>query len=141
MSDKISKEYEFKHPMSKVWDAISNGDKISQWFIKTDFIPEEGFQYTFKHEVGDDCTTINGTVLKANPINELVYTWIVEGTEAITTVSWVLSESNGVTKLLLEHSGISNYPADTVSPMFNSFSSGWDNCASDLANFLAKVHA
>ena len=140
MSDKITKEYQFNHPIDKVWDAITDKEKISTWFIKTDFMPTEGFNYTFKHEEGEECTTINGTVLKVHPTNELVYTWIVEGTEVVTTVSWILSEEVEGTKLILEHSGISNYPPDAVTPMFESFSKGWDNCASGLNNYLSEVH-
>lgn len=136
--DKIEKEYQFNHPIRKVWEAISIGEKISTWFIKTDFEPTVGFNYSFKHEEGGECTTINGTVLKVNPINELEYTWIVEGTDVVTTVSWRLSETENGTRLILVHSGISNYPEDAVSPMFNSFSGGWDKCADDLENYLSE---
>lgn len=140
MNDKISKEYSFLHPKAKVWDAITDGKKISEWFIKTNFEAIEGFAYTFMHQEGEECTTINGTVLKVNPTDKLVYTWVVEGTEIVTTVSWTLTQTESGTKLLLEHSGISKYPADAVTPMFESFSSGWDGCASSLDKFLSGVN-
>lgn len=117
MHDKIVKTHQFNSPISKVWDAISVADEISSWFIQADFRAEAGYTYTFTHEK----TVISGKVLKANPVYELVYTWVVSGTDVETTVSWKLEESGGGTLLTLEHFGISNYPGETAVTMFNNF--------------------
>jgi uncharacterized protein YndB with AHSA1/START domain len=140
MNDKISKEQFFSHPMNRVWEAISQSKEISTWFLKADFEAREGYEYTFKSEDGANCTTINGKVLTANPINELVYTWLVEGTEVITTVSWKLEEKDGGTLLKLEHWGISNFPGESAVAMFNNFEGGWVNCLEGLENHLTKVN-
>lgn len=134
MKDKIIKTHLFSSPIEKVWSAISSSEEISAWFIKADFKPVVGYNYTFTHEQ----TKITGEILKANPVYELVYTWIVSGTSAITTVSWKLEESQGGTLLTLEHSGISNYPGDTAIAMFNNFNGGWESCIQNLFKFLAK---
>lgn len=143
MKDKIVKNHQFKHPIDKVWKAITEAEEISTWFLQTDFKAEQGYQYTFSHEGDDgDCTTINGEVLKVNPKTVLVYTWIVEGTNVETTVSWKLKANQEGTALVLEHSGIANYPDnETAVAMFKSFSSGWDNCVKDLDNHLTTVNA
>ncbi|MGB5820495.1 MAG: SRPBCC domain-containing protein [Saonia sp.] len=140
MNDSIIKEHVFNHPIDRVWNAISQAEEISNWFIKADFKAETGYAYTFNSK-GENCTQITGVVQKADPYT-LVYTWIVENTDAETTVKWVLEKVGQGTKLYLEHSGISNYPGDTAVSMFNSFNGGWDNCINELSEYLIKeVHA
>jgi len=140
MKDVISKEQILNHSIDKVWNAISKQEELSSWFINADFKAEEGYHYSFKSK-GEDCTEINGVVKKANPYT-LIYTWVVQDTETETTVKWFLEEINGQTKLLLEHSGISNYPGETAVTMFGHFGKGWDNCFNLLTEYLSKeVHA
>ena len=141
MQDIIQKEHVFNHPIDLVWKAISEAEEISTWFIKANFKAEKGYKYTFSHtdESTGDCTDITGEVLEATPVYKLVYTWVVPGTGVDTTVSWQLEETTEGTKLLLEHSGISQYPGETAVKMFNSFSGGWDNCIVELSKFLEPV--
>jgi uncharacterized protein YndB with AHSA1/START domain len=134
MNDKIVKKHQFKHPIGKVWKAISVAEEISAWFIQADFKPEVGFSYTFTHEQ----TKITGEVLKANPVHELVYTWVVSGTEVITTVSWKLEENTEGTLLTLEHAGISGYPGETAVVMFNNYEGGWNACVENLEKHLTE---
>lgn len=132
MNDKIIKTHQFESPIGKVWQAISSAEEISAWFIQADFKAEAGYKYTFTHEQ----TIIKGEVLKANPVNELVYTWVVSGTEVETVVSWILEENNQGTMLTLEHSGISNYPGKTAIMMFNNYQGGWNSCVENLEKYL-----
>ncbi len=134
MNDVITKKHYYSHPIGAVWNAISDAKEISSWFIQADFRPEEGYDYTFKHED----TVIKGKVLKANPVYELVYTWVVGDTEVETVVSWKLSEKDGGTELILEHSGISNYPGETAVVMFTNFNGGWQSCIENLEQHLRK---
>lgn len=133
-NDSIKKEVVFTSNIEKVWQAISNGEEISRWFLKADFKAQVGYNYTFmSHE--DDCDPIIGEVKSADPY-ELIYTWIVKGTDVETTVSWKLEATESGTKLILEHSGISNYGAINAVKMFTSFDGGWDNCINGLNSFL-----
>ncbi len=136
MKDKISKQHQYQHPIQKVWEAISQEEKISQWFIQANFKAEVGFEYTFIHEQ----TKIRGKVLKANPVFELVYTWIVSGTGVETTVSWVLEENTEGTLLTLEHSGLSQYPGETAVVMFENFDGGWTSCLNNLQTYLSTAN-
>ena len=141
MSDVISKEALFNHPIDKVWSAISIGEEISKWFIKADFKAEKGYHYSFHASEEKGCITINGEIKEAKPYT-LIYTWMVQDTDVETTVKWTLEAIDGKTKLVLEHSGISNYSADTAVTMFGHFSSGWDNCINLLTEYLTQeVHA
>ncbi len=135
MEDCIKKEHVFNHPISKVWDAISKEEEISSWFIKADFKAQKGYQYTFTASEEKGCISITGEIKEADPYT-LVYTWVVENTDTVTTVKWELIEQGDSTKLILEHSGISAYPGDSAVAMFNSFSGGWADCISELEKFL-----
>ena len=134
MNDAILKEHQFTSPIGEVWKAISEAEEISAWFIKADFRPEVGYKYTFTHEQ----TKISGEVLKANPVYELVYTWIVGGTDVETTVRWKLEENTEGTLLILEHSGIAKYPGETAVVMFNNFKGGWNSCVQNLEKYLLE---
>lgn len=136
MKDFISKEHVFNHDIDKVWRAITEAEEISTWFIKADFKPEKGYNYTFFSEPNEKgCTTISGVVKKANPY-VLIYTWVVADTNIETTVKWELKATKEGTKLYLEHSGISNYTGETAIKMFESFNGGWDNCIRGLSSYL-----
>ncbi|TXG36755.1 SRPBCC family protein [Seonamhaeicola maritimus] len=137
MKDVINKEHVFNHTIDKVWSAITNADEISTWFLAADFKPEAGYKYTFKSKT-DHCEPIFGEVKEANPY-KLVYTWIVTGTEAVTTVTWNLVPVENGTKLYLEHSGISKYEGETAIEMFESFNGGWTNCVNRLTDYLKEL--
>ena len=141
MKDVITKERVFKQPIDKVWNAISVGEEISAWFIKADFKAEKGYGYTFTASEEKGCINITGEVKQSNPYT-LSYTWIVDGTTAVTTVTWKLESVDDGTKLFLEHSGISNYEGETAVKMFESFSGGWINCMDLLDKYVnTTVHA
>ena len=140
MKDSISKEQLFPHPIQAVWEAITQEELISTWFIPATFKAEKGFKYAF-NAGGGECSAITGEILKATPYT-LQYTWIVTDQPAKTIVTWTLKEVNGNTQLNLEHSGISNYAGKTAVEMMKSFNGGWDNCLSGLTTFLQKqLHA
>lgn len=139
MKDVIIKKQKLNHSIESVWKAITEQEEISTWFISADFKATPGYQYTFTAPAEQDCTQIKGEVKSAKPY-ELIYTWIVAGTETETTVRWNLIELDGGTELTLEHSGISNYPdQDTALAMFTSFNGGWDNCVSMLEKHLKET--
>ena len=141
MKDVITKEHVFVHAIDAVWNAISKAEEISAWFINADFKAKKGYKYTFTASEEHNCTQITGVVKEADPYT-LVYTWIVQDTNAETTVKWFLEPVKEGTRLILEHSGISNYPEKSAVSMFNNFNAGWDNCIKELTSYLKKaVHA
>ncbi|NER16654.1 SRPBCC family protein [Spongiivirga citrea] len=137
MKDSIIKEHLFNKDIDTIWKAITEADEISAWFLKADFQPEVGYQYTF-NSTGENCSPITGEIKEVSPYT-LKYTWVVIENPIETLVTWKLEEQNGQTKLTLEHSGISNYQSDTAIEMFNSFNGGWDNCINGLNEYLTKL--
>lgn len=136
MKDTIIREEIINHSIDKVWQAITDSEEISKWFLKAEFKAEVGSDYTFTSP-GENCTKITGVIKEAAPYT-LVYTWIVEDTNVETTVKWVLEDLGETTKLYLEHSGISNFLAETAVQMFESFNGGWKNCIKGLQAYLNK---
>ena len=134
MQDQILKEHVFPHSIDKVWAAITRAEEISTWFIDADFKAEKGYSYTFNAK-GENCSAIYGEVQEATPYR-LSYTWNVKDNPGITTVSWELATISEGTKLVLVHSGISNYAGETAIDMFNSFNGGWSNCLDLLTDYL-----
>jgi len=137
MNNTITKEKIFNHSIDHVWNAITNAEEISTWFLKADFKAEVGYKFTFNAS-GEDCSPIVGEVKSVHPYT-LVYTWIVKDTPATTTVTWRLETVTNGTKLYLEHSGIENYAGDTAIAMFESFNGGWDNCINGLVDYLKQT--
>jgi len=141
MKNTIVKETVLRHSIESVWNAISNGALISEWFLSADFKAEKGYKYTF-NSPKDDCEPIIGEVKEADPYT-LRYTWEVKGTNVETLVSWVLTKTDNGTHLHLEHSGIENYAENTmIKEMYESFNGGWDHCLQGLQQYLKdSVHA
>lgn len=142
MNDSITREQIFPHSIDKVWNAISKSEELSTWFVRADFKAVPGYEYTFNSlDPDEDCSTIQGEVMQANPYT-LIYTWVVVSVPVKTTVKWVLEEVKEGTKLYLEHSGISGYEGETAVQMFGGFSEGWNKCLSGLTSYLTQeVHA
>lgn len=134
MDGRIELKRTYRHPIGEVWSAISEAARISEWFIKADFVPEAGYEYTFTHE----STTITGTVLDARPPHLLVYTWVLGG--VATTVHWHLEETAQGTVLTLVHDGIEAY-ADSAATWFANFQKGWESCVDELESYLSKAPA
>ena len=140
-TDIIRKEHLYHHPIATVWNAISKGEEITAWFIQADFKPEKGYQYTFTASAEYDYMKIKGQVKEASPYT-LIYTWTLQDTTVETTVSWKLEEVEEGTKLILEHSGISGYEGETAVGMLKNYSTGWEDCVTELEAHLKKtVHA
>ena len=135
MEDIIKKEKHFAHSIDKVWKAISEGAEISKWFINADFKPEVGYEYTFTALEEHGGTVVKGKVLEASPYN-LKYTWRVGDVEVDTTVSWELVSTGDGTKLILEHSGASQYPEESAIEMMGHFEKGWNACLDGLSQYF-----
>ena len=136
IQDSIKKEVTFSNDIDTVWNAISQKEEIEQWFVNADFKPELGYQYTFTSK-GEDCSVINGVVKSATPYN-LAYTWVVQGTDVETLVEWNLEKVEDGTKLVIEHTGISQYEESMAMQLFDGFSKGWIKCVDDLTAYLSN---
>ena len=133
MKDSITKEKVLNHSIDKVWQAITEGEQISKWFLQADFKAEAGYNFKLSTSNEQDCEGVTGTILEADPYT-LKYTWN-DGTPVDTLVTWTLREEGGSTILTLVHSGISKL-GEFAPKKMGDFDNGWNHCLSMLPNYL-----
>ena len=62
--------------------------------------------------------------------------WIVGDGQGETVVHWHLEEMNESTKLVLTHSGMSQFPKESAIEMMGHFDEGWEVCFATLAQYI-----
>lgn len=142
MTRTIIHKWYYEHDINTVWEYLTKSDLIAQWLMDNDFKPIVGHEFTFKTQpkikFGFD-GTVYGKVLEIVPQKKLVYSWkggASGKTSLDTIVTWTLTEKNGGTELLLEHSGfkgVKNYL-----PYF-IMGKGWQKIVKRLADKMKSV--
>lgn len=102
----------FQHSPERVWDYLTKPELIELWLMKTDFKAEAGCEFMFRTKplikLGFD-GNVYCKVLVIDPPKKLSYSWKGgprKGKVSLdSVVTWTLTEKNGGTELLLEHSG------------------------------------
>ncbi len=109
-----------RHPVPRVWAAITDPERLTAWLPGTRIDPRVGG--TVVYDFGDEGTA-TGEVLAVrapggdDPSAELVHTWQWEGVPT-STVRWRLDPVEGGTRLRLVHSELLREPAA-------DFAMGW----------------
>jgi uncharacterized protein YndB with AHSA1/START domain len=99
----VVEEREFSQPPERVWDALTDPEKMSRWLLPApDFAPEPGRRF---HLHGPGGERIGGEVREADAPHRLVYTWDGGNTDATPThVTWTLTPTErGGTHVRIEH--------------------------------------
>ncbi len=112
-----------------VWAYLTDKDKLAEWFhpAESDLSPGSGYALMGKADDGSAVTMCWGTVMEWRRPEKLVYTFTVEplgGT--MTTVTWLLEEAYGGTRLTLQHEGIGEVAGDAALPLLMALDAGWD---------------
>jgi len=77
-----------------------------------------------------------GSVLEWHPPKKLIYTFIIPPLEAISsTVTWVLEEVHGGTKLSLTHEGVGGLDEGALG-LLMALDDGWDEHIAKLRNVI-----
>lgn len=129
-SGKIQKSYkvvikkEYKHSLSKVWDAISKSEHVSKWMeydVNIELKVGGRFDIDFQKEGKQ-----NGVITKLEPKKSLYYSW------NDSMVMWELIEGPGHTNVTFTHNGLSK--EDSV-----ELGSGWEAFIDYLEPFLNEA--
>jgi uncharacterized protein YndB with AHSA1/START domain len=112
-------------PVSKLWDAITNNEKLKKWYFQIyDFKPIVGFEFSFsggaKGEYKHLCK-----VTEVIPEKKLTYSWRYEGYPGNSFVSFELIEEGNKTKLKLTHVGLESFKDAGVDFASDKFAEGW----------------
>ncbi len=136
----ITKTAFFNASPATVWGFLTRSDKLAKWFHPAKADLSEGDEYALLGTTGDSkgVPLIWGRVLEMDVPNRLVYTFIIDafgGSE--TTVTWVLEEAAGGTRLSLTHEGVPEAAGEATMRMLMSLDSGWDEHLDRLRKSLA----
>ena len=136
-TDQIEFRATYPHSREVVWRAITDPQRIAQWFTQMDIRAEVGTPYKLIHE---GQVAVTGRILEVVAPELFRYTWIVNGTTAETVVSWLLIERSGgrTTELVLTHHGLLAY-GDSALAMLSNFSKGWESCVVKLGEHLGEA--
>jgi uncharacterized protein YndB with AHSA1/START domain len=116
----------YKHPIEKVWRAITDPQAIEQWLMPNNFEPRVGhkFQFKSKPQPGWDGNTYC-EVLECEPPRRLVYTWRGGPIDTVLTIE--LEPVGEGTRLKLAHTGFKGVKALMVAMIMGS---GWKGIVS-----------
>lgn len=136
----ITKSAFFNASRDTVWSFLTNKDKLAKWFHPAEADLREGEKYTLirKTDDGAQVPLIWGHVLEMDVPSKLVYTFVIDPFDgAETTVTWILEEAAGGTRLTLTHDGIAEAAGSAAMGLLMSLDHGWDEHLDRLRKSVA----
>ena len=118
-------ERNYNVPVEKVWQAITDRDKMAEWYFKLEeFKPEVGFEFRFNGGPEDRIYLHICKVTEVVPDRKITYSWRYDGYSGESHVTFELFDEDGKTRLKLTHSGLETFPPE---PDFakENFAMGW----------------
>ena len=94
-----------------VWSFLTDKDKLGTWFhpAETNLAEGENYALTGTSDAGETVKVCWGNVLEMRAPELLKYTFTVKPLNgAMTTVTWLLEELTGGTRLTLVHEGLAD---------------------------------
>ncbi len=124
----------------RVWQAITDRDKMEQWYFKLkEFKPEVGVEFEFEGGPPEKTFLHLCKVTEVIPGKKLTHSWRYDGYEGNSFVTWEIFEEDDKTRVKLTHAGLETFP--TI-PEFakENFVMGWtDILGRMLKEYLEKV--
>lgn len=102
----IKKEVTVNASVEKVWDFITDSEKLAKWLMPNDFELELNKKFTLTCE-GHDCgiDIIRCEVKEIVPYKKLAYSWETDQIASETLVTINIQKQGDKTKVTLVHSG------------------------------------
>ncbi len=130
----LNKTIYLKASPAKVWDYLTDPEKLAIWFHRPAAALTEGEYEMFGTKSGD--RLMWGKVLVAEPYKRLEYTFsIAPMGGSSSTVRWTLEEVAGGTNLSLRHEGLPQ--GEEAFGLTLALDKGWDD---HLARMRESVH-
>ncbi len=127
-------EQKYDAPVERVWQAITDKDKMKQWYFDIkNFRLEEGFEFEFIGE-DQDCKEFlhKCKILEVVPNQKFRHSWRYEGYAGESFVTWELFPDGNGTKVKLTHEGLETFPAEVKAFAKQNFVAGWTEITGKL---------
>jgi len=130
----------YNAPAEKVWDAITDKEKIKVWSFDMDaFVPKVGFEFRFYGEKDGRKFLHICKVLDVVPQRRLKFSWRYENFPGQSFVTYELFPEVDKTKFRLTHEEIESFPADNDDFSRANFTMGWNQIVGTLLkDFVEK---
>jgi len=134
-------ERTYSTPVNKVWQAITDKDKMRQWYFDLkEFKAEVGFEFTFVGGSEEKQYLHLCRITEVEPQKKLAYSWQYEGYPGESVVTWELFDEGSHTRVKLTHAGIHTFPTDNKDFARESFTAGWTYITgTSLKDYLEKA--
>lgn len=138
MSTPLIKEFDYSVPIEKVWQALTDKDKMKQWYFPQlqKFVPVVGFKFEF-----DDSSNEykkEWIVTRLEDGKTFAHNWAYKGYPGSSEVIFDLFPEENNTRLRVTQTGLESFPDD---PHFKRerFEWGWNNLlGKNLKQLLEK---
>ena len=141
IKEPIVVEQVFNQSVDTVWDAITQVDKMTQWFFENieSFEPEIGFETQFNIVSGSRNFLHLWKITEVVPLKKIAYSWEYDGYDGDSVVSFELFEEGETTKLRVSHLVLDVFPQDVPEFSRESCLVGWNYFIGErLKEFLGK---
>jgi uncharacterized protein YndB with AHSA1/START domain len=119
-------EQVYDAPKEKVWQALTDENKMRTWYFPQlkKFRPFVGYQFEFTNDGSPYQKEWRVTQLIDR--NKMAHTWSYTGYPGCSEVTFEIFEEGDKTRLKLTHTGLGSFPGD---PHFarHRFEDGWKN--------------
>ena len=133
-------EHTYHAPIDKVWNAITDKNKMKLWYFDLeDFKPEVGYEFTF--EGGSENKTYLHICRVTDVIigNKLTHSWRYDGYKGNSYVTWELFSEDDNTRVKLTHKGLETFPETNPDFAKSNFEQGWTSIlGTSLKEYLEK---
>lgn len=128
MKRDVKKTVTYKHPVERVWSALTDRDALAAWLMPNDFAPVLGHEFTYRTEPrpGFD-GIVKCKITELDPPRRLAYSW--RGGPLDTHLAFTLEAVPDGTRLVVEHTGFEGLRAIMVSAILDA---GWSKMYNQL---------
>lgn len=107
-------EQAFDVPPEEVWNAITDAERMKQWFFSQmkEFEPTVGFETRFDVECEGRNYRHVWKLVEVVPHERIVYDWSYEGREGRGLVAWDLEATTSGTRLTLTNTIVEDFEED-----------------------------
>lgn len=133
-------ERTYSAPARRVWQALTDRDKMAEWYFKLDeFKPEVGFEFRFEGGPPNKTYVHICVVTEVIPEKKLTHSWKYGGYAGQSYVTWELFEEGDKTRVRLSHAGLETFPKEEPDFAKGNFSAGWTHIVgTSLKEYVEK---